>query len=553
MRRFAAAAAALTVLAFGTAAHGARMMLDYGGTSHFYDQADIHLVINGQTIAMGEMPAISLNGTTMVPVREVFEAIGGQVFWLSDTGQTAIYYNGNELLFTVDNPNIQLGKSVVTIPDGDQVPMVINGKTMVPIRAVADLLGFSVEWRADTNTVVLADSDMGVSGGSTVQQTVPQQPTVQPQQQTGTQVGSLIGGTGTRGNMITKVVLSPLGSADMIYLAYGTPMAPQIYRYNSPERVVLDFPGAKLSEDGLNMDFSGGVCVKTVRGANHETMARIVLDVSSQPRVEVGRTETGIVIAVAPAVGQPQTVIDDFNSGLMFDQNAFLYGGQAAGWTGGGTAVSGNTGGGVYIDTSGTVDTTNNYNFDYSTVIIDPGHGGSDPGAEAGGYQEDDINLSIAYKVRDKLSAAGYNVIMTRSSDTHVSLEARVDIASRTTNGGIPALFVSIHCNSFDNPESNGTQVYYHPDSKYGTILAQNIYNQNVANTTLRPFQIHDGSHLYVIRKTLQPAALVETAFISNYSDRAYLVSDSGQEALATGITAGIIQTMDRMRADKGI
>ena len=181
-------------------------------------------------------------------------------------------------------------------------------------------------------------------------------------------------------------------------------------------------------------------------------------------------------------------------------------------------------------------------------VVLDAGHGGNDPGAvgyDSSGKEvayESTINLAITKLLGKKLEASGVKVIYTRDEDEYASLKSRTELSN---NSGCD-LFVSIHCNSIAKPEIDGTQVYYHPSSEVGTILAKNIYNNMVSMTGLSPKNLQNGSHLYVIRTTVAPAVLVETAFISNAHDRAYLTSASGQETIAEAIYQGVVKTLNR-------
>ena len=182
------------------------------------------------------------------------------------------------------------------------------------------------------------------------------------------------------------------------------------------------------------------------------------------------------------------------------------------------------------------------------TVIIDAGHGGDDPGAV--GYNsvgkavayESHINLAVALLVGEKLEKNGIEVIYTRDTDDYITLPGRSELANESECD----LFVSIHCNSIENGAINGTQVYYHPASEVGTVLAENIYDKMVEKTGLAPKGTQNGSHLYVIRTTVSPAVLVETAFISNESDRKYLLSTNGQETMAEAIVQGIMETLKK-------
>ena len=180
-------------------------------------------------------------------------------------------------------------------------------------------------------------------------------------------------------------------------------------------------------------------------------------------------------------------------------------------------------------------------------VIIDAGHGGDDPGAVA--YEngkivarESRINLSIALLVGKKLENNGVEVIYTRDKDEYIALKDRSDLANESECD----LFVSIHCNSIENPEICGTQVYYHPTSETGSSLADNIYKNMVDMTPLAPMGKQNGAHLFVIRTTIAPAVLVETAFISNASDRGYLLHEPNHETMAEAISQGILKTLNK-------
>lgn len=534
MRKLITALLGALVLLCPTA-HAVEMNLIYDEIYHYYYAEDVFVEINGRPVATREMPPVVLMDRTLVPAREVFEALGATVTWLGETGQTKINYGGTEVLFTTGSRTVYLGRSRVTIPDSDPAPMIINDKTMVPVRIVANLLGFDVEWDNARRTVMLNDPSGssaalgGVSSSSSTASSSAAQPPAK-----------------TPSSVISAVSCKQNGNTDLIYLTFSDPVEPEIARYTNPNRVVLDFNDTVFTANP-SVSFSG-LFVTSVRGAAHDSMARVVLDVSRQPNIDVQRSQDGIVIIASPAGSRYSTSVGDLTGGSVYVPPTVT---PSISGTGETPTVT-QSGEGVELDLTGTVDTTDTRDFDYNAVVIDAGHGGSDPGAMSGSIKESAINLAIAQKVTDKLRAAGYTVVTTRDDDnTYPTLQDRVDIASKkTASGKIPAIFVSVHCNSFERPETNGTQVYYHPDSKYGTILAQNIYNANVALTELKPAQIHDGSNLYVIRKTLQPAALVETAFISNSSDRSYLTGEEGQEALAEGIFTGIVQTMERMRQD---
>ena len=176
-------------------------------------------------------------------------------------------------------------------------------------------------------------------------------------------------------------------------------------------------------------------------------------------------------------------------------------------------------------------------------IVIDPGHGGNDPGVVRGSVQEKTLTLDIAQRLRAVLVARGWQVRLTRTTDIAVDgsaasdrdeLQARDDVAN--DNGA--RMFVSIHVNAYaPDPGPNGTTSFY---SKPEDVpLARDVENAIAAGAGMR----NDGivkSKLYVTLHARMPAVLVETAFITNASDFAKLVSPAWRERVAESIADGI-------------
>lgn len=166
-------------------------------------------------------------------------------------------------------------------------------------------------------------------------------------------------------------------------------------------------------------------------------------------------------------------------------------------------------------------------------VVIDAGHGGTDVGAIGGNTYEKDITLDVSKRVEEILKKKGYQVVMTRSDDTYVSLQDRVSIS----NNFDPDIFVSIHVNSSVRPEITGVEThYYHQESM---ALAQTVHS-SFASSVQSPNRGLFKSKFYVINHTTCPAILVEIGFISNSNERSQLVGDKRKEATAKSIADGI-------------
>ena len=171
-------------------------------------------------------------------------------------------------------------------------------------------------------------------------------------------------------------------------------------------------------------------------------------------------------------------------------------------------------------------------------VVIDAGHGGSDPGAQRSEICEKDITLSVAKKIQENLTNAGVGVIMTRNGDDTVSLKERTDL----TNCEKPDVFVSVHVNSSECPNVTGIETHWYTDQS--KELAKTIQNKLSGSIPT----INRGivnSKFYVIHHTDVPAVLVEIGFISNDADRCQLLTEERQMATAKSISDGIMEFLN--------
>lgn len=174
------------------------------------------------------------------------------------------------------------------------------------------------------------------------------------------------------------------------------------------------------------------------------------------------------------------------------------------------------------------------------TVVLDAGHGGDDPGTLSSLSDECDINLAVAKKVAEFLTAQGIDVVLTRDGDETVSLEERVTIA----NNSNADYFFSLHCNYYEDDSSiHGLECYYHPDSETSCSLAEQMVDYLDSQTDI-DVRSAKGEDFYVLRKTKMTAVLIELGFLSNAGECSRLVSESYQEELARAVTDSIIQSI---------
>jgi len=173
-----------------------------------------------------------------------------------------------------------------------------------------------------------------------------------------------------------------------------------------------------------------------------------------------------------------------------------------------------------------------------ATIILDPGHGGHDPGAVNGMRYEKNDNLRLGLAVRDRITAQGYCVIMTRSTDTFIPLDERSAISNR--NHG--SIFVSLHRNAFSNANANGVETLVHPDAPASTRRhAQHVQNALVGVGVQSDRGVRTANFA-VLRNTRAPAMMIELGFISNARDNQMF--DDKFSAYVEAISRSILETI---------
>ena len=184
------------------------------------------------------------------------------------------------------------------------------------------------------------------------------------------------------------------------------------------------------------------------------------------------------------------------------------------------------------------------------TVMIDPGHGGSDTGTTGkplGGIREKDYTLNTSLATTEYLRSKGFNVIMTRDTDKTLSLGNRTALS----NSLKPDLFTSIHYNGSTNKQGHGVEVFYKLKDKNGgttKTVATNILNRilekfKLTNRGIKTRVLPSDStkdYLYVLRSNDMPAVLVECAFLDNENDMSLINSSAKVKEMGTQIGKGI-------------
>lgn len=178
-------------------------------------------------------------------------------------------------------------------------------------------------------------------------------------------------------------------------------------------------------------------------------------------------------------------------------------------------------------------------------ICIDPGHGGNDGGCVYEDILEKDINLSIALRLKDKLTEEGYVALMTRIGDYDLSdvsdkNHKRSDILKRVEILNKGSLFFSIHTNEYKKDKKvRGAQVFYYGESnKELALIMQDSLKKVLNNTNREAMSIKDK---YLLENTKCKGCLIEIGFISNDEERNLLITESYQDKLVNAIFYGIM------------
>jgi N-acetylmuramoyl-L-alanine amidase len=174
------------------------------------------------------------------------------------------------------------------------------------------------------------------------------------------------------------------------------------------------------------------------------------------------------------------------------------------------------------------------------TIVIDPGHGGKDPGAPSAlGFREKVINLAVAKQLASILSQRGFRVVLTRNQDVFIEKEERAAVANRCNAD----LFVSIHADSSESRSLDGFTVYTARGAGSQSRWAARAIVNAMTSTGLDSNGVREADYVVLV-KTDCPAVLVEVGYISNFWDAGKLRDPNMQRRLAQAIADGVVRSM---------
>lgn len=185
---------------------------------------------------------------------------------------------------------------------------------------------------------------------------------------------------------------------------------------------------------------------------------------------------------------------------------------------------------------------------DKEVIVVDCGHGENDPGKiGVNGALEKDINLTVGKLVKERLKKAGYEVAMTRTEDKMLAPEDSTnrkaqDMKARVAfiNEAKPVIAVSVHQNSYHEPDVSGAQVFYYSHSAEGEEAAKIMQEAFLSVDPENTRQAKANDSYYILKRTEVPTIIVECGFLSNPEEAELLTDEEYQKKIADAITAGV-------------
>jgi N-acetylmuramoyl-L-alanine amidase len=204
----------------------------------------------------------------------------------------------------------------------------------------------------------------------------------------------------------------------------------------------------------------------------------------------------------------------------------------------------------AFAENEGAVDTPPSVGY---TIVVDPGHGGIDPGSI--GYKtkvkESELNLQISLKLAEKLRAVGIRVIMTRTDENSLAtgtgkafkkrdMQMRKDMIDKIR----PNMVISVHMNSYTNHSLRGAKVFYDNRSEISKQIAESIQEQFSQNLEASNNVASVGDY-YMLKCTASPSIIAECGFLSNARDEQLLLDENYQEKIVDCIFVGVINFLN--------
>jgi N-acetylmuramoyl-L-alanine amidase len=656
LKKAAAFILVLAILLSGTSVYAMKeqqLILHMDGKQITYKAPPVTIKLNGKVLN-SDVPAVIIDDRTLVPIRVITESTGADVQWDGQNYEVTINTGDKRVKLKINSSEMDINGKKVAL----EVPAkLINDRTMVPVRAITEVLGLEVGWDHSTYTVLLTSPGASILGleydsekdavvlkttGSAMHRTMfLQEPdrlvidflnTVFRSDTNRIEVG--------RGNIIrvrasqfevnpniSRVVIdltSPSGysidydenkkqieiktvnTVNGIYfddehkdrrklvVEATSRLDFETMTLQKPDRIVVDMFNTRLGELKDSSVAIGRDGVRSIRFSQfEENTVRAVIELDHALQYNIESSEKGLEVLID---GLPLSAIEYVGTGWKTgtltidakkrveydveydkdektitikipDRDAFIEEGEV--YINNGvverivsTPYASSKKAGfivVYLKEEARYKVTSSERareivlelsavpslYQDTLIVIDPGHGGEDPGASHNGVKEKDINLDVSHRLRALLEELGFRTLMIREKDTFVDLYERAAIA----NAANADLYISVHSNAHETDSSIcGVETLYYPSEKSETdnrdnyTLAKIIQQALLAELKTIDRGVIPRPNLVVTRETKMPAVIAELGFITNGQERALLLTEEYRQRCAQALANGIVR-----------
>jgi N-acetylmuramoyl-L-alanine amidase len=532
------------------------LSLQYDGKKVKYTGTTYSINIDNKTVKT-DFPGIIFNNATMVPLRAVFEQLGGTVVWSSKTQLMDITYNGMKLQFKNNDTKVKLdGKTVKLSTPAKK----INDRLIVPADFFKNLQDLTLKVDNKTKTISI------------------------------TSIGS-----------IREILSETSNGKDIITIKINNPKVIESYRLTNPNRIVVDLKGITTSDNktvSTNLSFVSGIDISAV----NSDLTRVTVNLAEMENFSVDTLKDGCKITVQKPVNAKLSYINSYDrvyfklkdirlakvSSTITNYFTEAYDLQNNKYTMTIPASSPITlaeetfniddslisnieikrdeetsDTHIVFNTRVEIKFYTTYNEslnqteinllipakeDEKLVVIDAGHGGVDPGASSKSVYEKDLNLSIALKLEKLLKENNVRTFMLRQDDTFVGLYDRPYIA----NALKASLFLSIHNNAIDSSSVSGTETLYYPEKEGDTSFTGEKFASLIQSSLISKLgtvnrKTVERPGLVVLKYTKMPSALAEIGFLTNSKELSNLQNEEYQQKTAEALCDAIIKSLEKI------
>ena len=542
----------------------------------------VPVLLDGQNI-VSDVPSFIFIDRTMVPIRMIGENYGADVDWNGETKTVTITYEDKKIDITIDSPRASINDEL-KILDKNSIPRLVSfskeyANTMVPLAFISEVLDYEVGYDEDERVPFI---------NSKVEKVEDLEEDKEP-----VEIEAK--------NKIREIKLEEIDGQKAI-VVYGTELKEyKTMSLNNPDRYVIDFLDAKLEKGTYFVENADIGFIKRFRVSQfspdrnynkNDKIVRLVLDMKSgiiDPKFKIINEKERLIIY--PEENSWKNIEytlegrnrflkilnkEETNYSIKYFENSNILQIEIP-------TENSDLKEGKIVVKDGIIDSIDIKETTKSTIlfvsfqrsvehlllskeideyillkfkrdsniapkdriiIIDPGHGGKDPGAiSKNGTKEKDVNLQISFKTKKLLENLGYNVLMTREDDTYIGIYDRADFANKANAD----LFISFHANASGRDTSiNGVEVLYCPaykgdkEEEEQYPFAKSILDFYLKGTGANNRGIKQRADLPVVRMTKMPAVLLEVGYLTNEEEEKLIIDDKYQDKISDSVVKGI-------------